>query len=180
MATLDQPLPFPEDPEMTYMTVKIEEDIRRPPGVHSLRQWGSMTMAEGKHKNKTFKLASDWALSFQNFVIKAWDQSQVGVNNVTVGAAPKPVARPKKMEVKDCSPEEEDELMFVEEEGNQIPVHPLGAKPKAAAQAGKRQMSMGSEENMNAEVSPELVSQLRLQIALLQDQLARVTKNTKQ
>ena len=29
---------------------------------------------------------------------------------------------------------------------------------------------------MNAEVSPELVSQLRLQIALLQDQLARVTR----
>lgn len=75
-AALDQPLPFPEDPEMTYMTVKIEEDIRRPPGVHSLRQWGSMTMAEGKHKNKTFKLASDWALSFQHFVIKAWDQSR--------------------------------------------------------------------------------------------------------
>lgn len=64
---------------------------------------------------------------------------------MTVGAAPKAVARPKKMEVKDWSPEEEDELIFVEEEGNQIPVHPLGAKPKAAAQAGKRRMSMGGE-----------------------------------
>lgn len=154
---------------------------------HSQAAWSTQPEAmgfddhgRGKAQEQDLQAGQRLGSVFQNFVIKAWDQSQVGVNNVTVGAARKPVAPPKKMEVKDWSPEEEDELIFVEEEGNQIPVHPLGAKPKAAAQAGKRQMSMGSEENMNAAVSPELVSQLRLQIALLQDQLARVTKNTKQ
>lgn len=194
-AVLDQPLTFPEDPEMSYMTVKIEEDVKRPPGVHSLRQWGAMTLAEGKHKNKTFlevmtldpeyarwmkkhpKLSSDWATSFQNFV-KAWDQTQVGISNVSAAAAPKPAARPKKTEMKEWEHEEE-ELIFIEE-GCQVPVHPLGAKPKAGAQSSKRHLAPGVEEMMEAEVSPEMVSQLRLQVALLQDQLARVTKNTNQ
>ena len=53
-SALDQPLPYPEDPEMTYMTVKVEEKICRLPGITNLRQWGQMTIAEGKHKGKTF------------------------------------------------------------------------------------------------------------------------------
>ena len=103
---LDQPLPYPEDPSLTYMTVTVDEDVKRPPGIHSLRQWGQMVMGEGKHKGQSFmdviskdreysnwmkkhqRLSSDWALSFQNFV-KAWDQTQ-GVNQ-NVKALPKPM-----------------------------------------------------------------------------------------
>ena len=98
---LDAPMPFPEDPSMCYMTVNVEEEICRPPGVHSLRQWGSMVLGEGKHRHKTFlevvtedrdyanwmkkhpKLSSEWATSFQGFV-KAWDRAHAVNQNVTV------------------------------------------------------------------------------------------------
>ena len=63
-----------------------------------LAQWGQMTMAEGKHKGKTFaeviesdrdysswmkkhpKLSSGWATSFQSYV-KAWDMTQLKGQN---------------------------------------------------------------------------------------------------
>jgi hypothetical protein len=53
-SNLDQPLPYPEDPSLTCMTVNVEEPACPPPGMTTLRQWGSMVLPEGKHKNKSF------------------------------------------------------------------------------------------------------------------------------
>ena len=193
---LDQPLPFPEDPSMTYMTVTVEEEIKRPPGVQNLRQWGQMVMAEGKYKGTLFmdvinkdreysnwmkkhqRLSSDWAVSFQNFV-KAWDQTH-GYNQVvkSLGATPKAQAmsQVKKIpEVKSWS-EDEEEMVMIESEGQMIqgPRKVIGS----SSSSGKRALGVENENNMQAEVNPELVQQLQLQIAMLQDQLTRATKNT--
>ena len=197
---LDQPLPFPEDPSMTYMTVTVEEEIKRPPGVQNLRQWGQMVMAEGKYKGSTFmdvinkdreysnwmkkhqRLSSDcdWAVSFQNFV-KAWDQTH-GYNQVvkSLGATPKAQAmsQVKKIpEVKSWS-EDEEELVMIESGGQVIqgPKKVIGS----SSSSGKRALGVENENNMQPEVNPELVQQLQMQIAMLQDQLARATKNTAQ
>ena len=192
---LDRPLPFPEDPSMTYMTQNVEEKVSRPPGVTSLRQWGSMVMPEGKHKTKSFMevvtqdpeysrwmvkhpgLRSDWAVSFQNFV-KAWNQSQGHGQSMQLGARPKMGAVPKKnMELPGWS--DEEELILIEE-GHQKPLMPVKNAGKLSSSQGKRMIHEEKEEDMQADVNQELVAQLRLQIALLQDQLAQVVKNTTQ
>ena len=75
---------------------------------------------------------------------------------------------PKKMESAHGWRDGEAELIVIEED-NQRPVMMM---PKAMGKAGKLGM------NMQAEVNEVLVMQLRQQIALLQDQLDQVTKNT--
>ncbi|CAL1145947.1 unnamed protein product [Cladocopium goreaui] len=191
-SALDLPLPFPEDPEMTYMTAKVEEKVFRPPGVVNLRQWGQMTLAEGKHKGKTFaevingdreyaswmkkhpKLSSDWATSFQNY-IKAWDQTHLGVQNPRDALKPKASAQPKKMPSPEGWSEEEAELVLIEE--GMVPQSSAGKVIKASLPTqGKRQFNKDNKVSMEAEVDPEMVQSLQMQIALLQDQLARITR----
>ena len=64
-------------------------------------------------------------------------------------------------------------------EGEMPKPSPLSiARSKAAAGPGKRSQPVDEGCNMQAEVNQETVAQLKLQIALLQDQLAQITKNT--
>ena len=190
---LDQPLPFPEDPEMTYMTMTEEEKICRPPGVVNLRQWGQMTMAEGKHKGKTFaeviesdrdysswmkkhpKLSSGWATSFQSYV-KAWDMTQLKGQNPRDALKPKASASPKKMPHLGEWSEEEGLVMI---EKGAMPSG-MSGKPMTSMSSApvKRQIKDESKGKMEAEVDPDLVQSLQMQIAVLQDQLASITKNT--
>eukprot|EP00435_Cladocopium_sp_Y103_P036498 s2051_g9.t1 len=188
---LDNPLPFPEDPSLTYMTVTVDEEVKRPPGVHSLRQWGQMVMGEGKHKSLTFlevihkdrgyadwmkkhqRLSSDWALSFQNFV-KAWDQTHGQSQSVQVTPKAKALAPSRKEPPRSVWSEDEEELVMIEQ-GTTVP---KTSREGNSMSSGKRGIGSEDVDKMQAEVNPQLVQQLQLQIAMLQDQLARVTKNT--
>jgi hypothetical protein len=176
------------------MTVVVDEDIRRPPGITSLRQWGQMKLAEGKHRHKTFmevinedrdyatwmkkhpKLASDWATSFQNFV-KAWDQAHVIQQSAAVGLPIKTSGQVGTSHRPTGWSEDEEELVLIEDDKPK-PSPMSVARCKAAAGSGKRSYTMENVNNMNVEADPTVVAQLQLQIALLQDQLAQITKNT--
>jgi hypothetical protein len=80
-------------------------------------------------------------------------------------------------EVKSWS-EDEEELVMIESGGQVIqgPKKVIGS----SSSSGKRALGVENENNMQPEVNPELVQQLQMQIAMLQDQLARATKNTAQ
>ena len=59
-------------------------------------------------------------------------------------------------------------------------IPPLSARRRGGASStsqSKRQFKEEGKSNMEAEVDPEIVQQLKMQIALLQDQLAHITKN---
>lgn len=181
---LDVPLPYPEDQNLTYMTKVEEVEIYRPPGIHSLRQWGQMKLPEGKHKGKSFletvekdyqyaqwidknkSLTSDWARSFQGFV-RAWNQ--MTMNTVQGVSTPCPMAKGKvsgKKTPGDDWSEAEEELILVQETGRS------GGKLPTS---GKRGYPIEKTEGMEMEVNAELVAQLQCQIAVLQRELAKVT-----
>jgi hypothetical protein len=73
--------------------------------------------------------------------------------------------------------EEEAELVLIEE--GMVPQSSAGKVIKASQSLqGKRQFNEDNKVSMEAEVDPEMVQSLQMQIALLQDQLARITRNT--
>ena len=143
---LDVPLPYPEDQNLTYMTKVEEVEIYRPPGIHSLRQWGQMKLPEGKHKGKSFletvekdyqyaqwidknkSLTSDWARSFQGFV-RAWNQ--MTMSTVQGVSTPCPMAKGKvsgKKAPGDDWSEAEEELILVQETGRSEGKLPTSSK----------------------------------------------------
>ena len=181
---LDVPLPYPEDQNLTYMTKVEEVEIYRPPGIHSLRQWGQMKLPEGKHKGKSFletvekdyqyaqwidknkSLTSDWARSFQGFV-RAWNK--MTMSTVQGVSTPCPLAKGKvsgKKTPGDDWSEAEEELILVQETGRSEGKLPTSSKRGYPAE---------KTENMEMEVNAELVAQLQCQIAVLQRELAKVT-----
>ena len=179
--TLDMPLPFPENKDLTYMTQEEETEITRPPGVTSLRQWGCMTLNEGKHKGKTFletvegdyqyamwmmrhrQLSSDWARSFQEFV-KAWNKVQQEAQGPT--SVPQPMAKCKtgktgmNMTSTEWNEVDEEEMIMV------------------ASGSKRGYPETGQSSTMAAEVDPMMVENLKTQIVLLQRQLDQLTKGT--
>ena len=120
------------------------------------------------------KLASDWATSFQNYV-RAWYQTQMVSLNRQDALKPKALSQPNKMPNPKGWSEEEEELIMIEEgsfttkctEGSRGVVYVTGEE--AFREEGK--------VNMEADVDPEIVQNLKMQIAVLQDQLAHPTKN---
>ena len=180
MTSLDAPMPFPENSELTYMTVSKEESVTRPPGIHSLRQWGQMVLGGGKHKGMTFQQAiemdpeygnwiknhqvtSEWAKSFQEFS-KAWQ-------HMTMTNVQAPVLKSKAMVKTAAQPprsvwsEDEEELVVIP------------STASSTMTSGKRPAAEETAVPMTAEISTEHVQQLQTQIAVLQRQLAMLTKN---
>lgn len=169
---LDAPLPYPEDPELAFMTVdpKDVKELAKPPGVQSLRQWGMMTFPQGKHAGETFyktivedpeyagymrskkKLTSDWAISFQGFV-RAWEEAQgTSMKQTVIKPRTKPMTRPKETESRSVSPTAK--RILSEEEWDE-------------------------EDEMEAEIERETLAQMQTQMAILQDRIDQMTKNVK-
>ena len=181
-SSLDLPLPFPENQELTYMTSPEDTKVCPPPGIQSLRQWGCMRR---KHRGKTFletvdcqyamcmlrhpQLSSDWAKSFQEFV-KAWNLVQKeSLQQVTL---PQPMAKSKSGKaatIPDWSDNKEEMIM----------VSPnLKSQGVMGSQKQEGYPDDGQTTTTATEVDQEMVENLKTQIVLLQRQLDQLTKGT--
>eukprot|EP00435_Cladocopium_sp_Y103_P023037 s5005_g5.t1 len=109
----------------------------------------------------------------QNFV-KAWDQTHGQSQSVQVTPKAKALAPSRKEPPRSVWSEDEEELVMIEQ-GTTVP---KTSREGNSMSSGKRGIGSEDVDKMQAEVNPQLVQQLQLQIAMLQDQLARVTKNT--
>ena len=167
----DKPLEFPEDQSLK-MTDLSSVQIKRPPGVDTVRQWGQQVLPEGKKQGMTFAqvyqedaryralmmnhshLTSAWALSYQNYV-RARSKVESGLMANTSSGNQKPVTRaPKVSEGSDW------ELMIDEE--NQ------GKKTTSKRAASSATPTMMTEKD------PEKEQEIMTKIAILQRELAMV------
>lgn len=96
-ADLDAPIQGPVDPNLAFDSLKVEEfEVKRPPGISTLREWGQLVFPDGKWEGHSFvesfqedkkyvqyiltnaRLTSTWALSYKEYCkarLKAEDKA---------------------------------------------------------------------------------------------------------
>lgn len=168
-------LDYPEDPALGYVQ-DSKQEIRRPPGIHSLEQWGRQILADGKHAGKTFaeaftkdpgyvdymvaktNLTSPWALSFQNYARANLPEDSVKMSKGKT--KPKVNSKAKTKMPKEIRSEAEENSDFIVVPGQS---------------SLKRGMtSLETEEEKMDLTDAEKTSQLEAQMAVLQRELDKV------
>ena len=200
---LDQPLTSEANPALSHQSKMFPEGMEKsqhPPEVTTLREWGQLTLPEGKHKGKTFSEAfkdqnyvfqlrnrkgvSQWVKNFQMYgrarVQADYEQSQ----KLFAQGIPVTVDMLNQMDVgrhqtqvtvkMKSTPVQKDPI-----ESNQW-IEVEGVKPSKTEVGKKRTTSPSGSEALTSpmptEPNVEKIQQLQAQIALLQRELAKETQ----
>lgn len=201
MDRMDQPLNVAEDERLAVAEKGRSgagTEIKRPPGILTLREWGKLILPSGKHAGKTYlegyqdkgyvhqlrnrNAVSTWVVSFQMFCMAMEEKRIQEVRDQQAAMD----AQVKNQEKVKSYPKPSQGPVAKTKKPPTTTDHGWEKVEMTSGTSGKRGATDSSttesdqEKKMSMEPNPHRVQQLNEQIAMLQRELARETQSEDQ
>ena len=169
-------LQVPEDPALGVKDQYTEMgEIKKPPGIQTLEEWGRVRAQAGKHPGKTFAEIYDMDPCYLSQLrnrtgVSAWVKSLQMYTRARLEIVNKELEKERQMPVK---PKKVSEKTQPEEGWTEIASQSSNTKSSGKIKTDLKRPAEEEQQEMRVEACPQRVNDLRTQIAILQRELEK-------